>query len=73
MYFAKTITDYWRSHNKKQIAEEAINYLVFPAHMEILILCIHENMIGIFSLKLIFSSVECFEVFFVFSILVRFP
>lgn len=55
LHFAKTITHYWRRHNKKQIAGEAINYLVFLAHMEILILCIHEDMIGMFSTKLIFS------------------
>ena len=49
--FAKTIEGSWRSHNKKQIAKEAINYLVFPDHMEILILCVHEDMIGMLSIN----------------------
>ena len=58
LHFAKTIAQYWRSHKKKQVAEEAINNLAFPAHMETPVLCIHEDMIGIFSMKLIFSQLN---------------
>ena len=43
--------------------------------MEILVLCIHEDMIGIFSMKLIFSQLNGWGFFclaFVFSILTKF-